>query len=136
MINKQLLDDYAKIQEQIKGLLKDAEVKAREIMDAGFKDIFGRYPDLKEISWTQYTPWFNDGDECVFGVNEPYIKFLSDDEGRDEYDLEGEMQGEAYEEVSTFLSTFKDEDMQRVFGDHVTVVVTRDGIETDGYDHD
>lgn len=23
--------------------------------------------------WTQYTPYFNDGDECVFGVNDPFF---------------------------------------------------------------
>ena len=25
------------------------------------------------IRWTQYTPYFNDGDECIFGVHEPEV---------------------------------------------------------------
>src|SRR5688572_27883088 len=29
------------------------------------------HPEIQQISWTQYTPYFNDGDECTFGVNWP-----------------------------------------------------------------
>lgn len=28
---------------------------------------------IQAIAWAQYTPYFNDGDECVFGVSEPYL---------------------------------------------------------------
>jgi hypothetical protein len=41
-----------------------------------FKDLKPYFDKLWEkgvlaVSWTQYTPWFNDGDTCEFGVNEP-----------------------------------------------------------------
>lgn len=32
-------------------------------------DLFIQYPDLASFSWTQYTPYFNDGDECKFSAN-------------------------------------------------------------------
>jgi hypothetical protein len=35
---------------------------------------------IKDISWTQYTPYFNDGDECTFGVNTDYLYVNGDDE--------------------------------------------------------
>lgn len=35
--------------------------------------IFDKYPAVKEISWTQYTPYFNDGEPCVFSVNTPEL---------------------------------------------------------------
>lgn len=33
------------------------------------KDIFKKFKDLESISWTQYTPHWNDGDECVFSCH-------------------------------------------------------------------
>ena len=34
-----------------------------------FKDIFATSPKLKSYSWTQYTPYFNDGDTCEFSAH-------------------------------------------------------------------
>lgn len=31
------------------------------------------FPEVRGLAWTQYTPYFNDGDSCVFGVGEPSI---------------------------------------------------------------
>jgi hypothetical protein len=31
---------------------------------------------VKAVRWEQYTPYFNDGDVCEFGVNEPEVGFL------------------------------------------------------------
>lgn len=33
------------------------------------QELFARIPEIEEFSWTQYTPYFNDGDECVFSVD-------------------------------------------------------------------
>lgn len=44
----------------------------REIKRA-FREYFRKYPDIEAIMWTQYTPYFMDGDPCVFGVNEVYF---------------------------------------------------------------
>jgi hypothetical protein len=35
-----------------------------------FKDFFDQYPEVRSVKWSQYTPYFNDGDTCHFGVNE------------------------------------------------------------------
>lgn len=41
-------------------------------MKTAFIDFFNEHPDIHALSWRQYTPYFNDGDPCVFGVREPY----------------------------------------------------------------
>ena len=38
------------------------------------KEIFTKYPELESFGWSQYTPYFNDGDTCVFSANTNYIK--------------------------------------------------------------
>lgn len=35
-------------------------------------------PLITEFGWTQYTPYFNDGDVCEFSVNEPWFRTTSD----------------------------------------------------------
>lgn len=36
------------------------------------------------FGWHQYTPYFNDGDECVFGASDVWIETDADDVGKDE----------------------------------------------------
>ena len=47
-----------------------------------------QHPDFAAVRWTQYTPYFDDGDPCVFSVREYSIGFLlnSDEEGTDGFD--------------------------------------------------
>lgn len=39
-----------------------------------FSEFFEKHPEIKGISWTQYTPYFNDGDTCIFSINDPEFK--------------------------------------------------------------
>lgn len=52
----------------------------KAMLVAGFKSLFDQFPYLLAVRWTQYTPYFNDGEPCVFGVNSVYYKL----EGRPE----------------------------------------------------
>lgn len=48
-----------------KKLTDQASLAFKEIAE----EIFEKYPNLNSFGWTQYTPYFNDGDTCVFGVH-------------------------------------------------------------------
>ncbi len=50
---------------------KAFEAKLQESMKADFEAFFAATPLVHAITWTQYTPHFNDGDPCTFSVNEP-----------------------------------------------------------------
>lgn len=39
------------------------------------KGLIAQFPELEAISWTQYTPGFNDGDPCYFQLGEIYVAF-------------------------------------------------------------
>lgn len=61
-------------------LAKDALTKQAE-------KIFKNYSSLVGFRWTQYTPYFNDGDECTFRVNDyPCMKFIGMDDYADAYE--------------------------------------------------
>jgi hypothetical protein len=139
---------YTEIVEKIQALRAEATKAARDGMLLGFKEIFSAYPKLASVGWTQYSPHFNDGDECTFranvdsysiylnGVNPDYGSDYSDeDEGEEE--LPAELFEEIADEVSEFLSGFEDEDFASLYGNHVRVTVRRDGkTDIDEYDHD
>lgn len=63
IIFEKLEAEFNKLQAQFK---LDAEV----ILKDTFKNVFNKNPNLTAIVWTQYTPYFNDGDSCVFSVND------------------------------------------------------------------
>jgi hypothetical protein len=60
---EQLISDQAelkrKFQEQAQSLFKDIT-----------KEFFEKNPGVTGVIWTQYTPYFNDGDTCVFSVGD------------------------------------------------------------------
>src|ERR1700674_1049946 len=62
------LDQYKSLQEQIAKLQEQTKEAAKILIRDGLKNIFDKYPSIENISWTQYTPYFNDGDPCVFRV--------------------------------------------------------------------
>jgi len=57
-----------KLQQEGKAAVKDA-----------FKDLFDKYPEIRSVVWAQYTPYFNDGDACTFGVNEFDVNIGTDE---------------------------------------------------------
>jgi hypothetical protein len=188
---------------------KEAEVRLEavraDIRNAGRAAIaeasasfFERNPGVHGFRWTQYTPYWMDGEECSFSANEPELDITPQERRLSEgqqglvklktYYL-GEiekarafMQGgeavagrqarmrnysqkdidraeaeiakvdaviekagglEAYTRItddfaviSRFIRSIKDSDLELIFGDHVQVFVTRDGVEVEQYDHD
>lgn len=155
----------AALQEQIKALQAEAAEQIKPLLQQFITD----NPQVAKVFWTQYTPYFNDGDTCEFRLND--IQFLftgeevdEDDEGhysfgnaiRDgvrgyRYDHRGgkfepgswlptlevcsvETQA-ACEALQTELNGLEDA-LKTLFGDHVKVIVTADGVEVEEYDHD
>jgi hypothetical protein len=118
-------------------LKKEMQTKGEKALKASLSAIFDEFPELTAVSWTQYTPSFNDGDACVFGVGE--VEFRTADMDDDDWDctyglknqpmrealdaLNGAIQSEAMEIV-----------LQSVFGDGVRVIATKKKIDVEEYD--
>lgn len=183
--------------------------KRKEMMDAlkpQFHDLFIEFfeknPTVGAISWTQYTPYFNDGESCEFSRHEfqahsldaikgdfdayngdmnpntaeawavhyfttdtlpsgwPFDTYPTDElweksyygkNGTKLHYLETSLRNaninrENYKERCTVSANIKElmeglqqipeEAYEQMFGDHVQVVVTRDGVEVEEYEHD
>lgn len=173
-------------------LLKELQAKTKEINDIKanlvkelqpkFKDIFmplfDKYDHIQGFRWQQYTPYFNDGEECLFRVGDIGVQstrldgdyeaddedqpkwtdgtpsewiFTSDKATTDKWYMDRQAEilalwGDTRESYLAFLADLAElnkavagipEDvMQDLFGNHVQITVTREGIEVGEYDHD
>lgn len=103
-----------------------------------FKELFDKYPNAESISWNQYTPYFNDGDECIFSVHNDNLEVNNQQSWDLDEDSEVYGEFEAIEEdFKTVLQTIPDDFYRDLFGDHVQVTINKNGtIDTEEYDHD
>lgn len=95
-MDKKLLNTLKKehktLQEQINALNEKMRENSKELMKEAFRGFLEKYDEVVEsIFWTQYTPHFNDGEACEFGVNDVHILLKNDEdacdyEGSDLYD--------------------------------------------------
>ena len=92
---KKLLDTVETMNRELEDLRKKYEAKSKELFHSATKEFFETTPEIESIYWTQYTPFFNDGEECVFSRNDVYYTIASpvssdDDEDEDYEDDDGE----------------------------------------------
>lgn len=122
------------------------------------KSFFEEVPEVQAIIWSQYTPYFNDGDPCVFGIGDIfYVTKNFDIEDRkspyyyvdDEYgcirtyawcaDEASEfISDEKYNRVKEFTKIITDNEdlMEELYGDPAAVYITKDSVIVDEYEHD
>lgn len=160
---RQLVTDYLAVQQRINSMKTDFQQASKELFQEAAQGLFTTYPLLASFGWKQYTPYFNDGSPCTFSasVDYPSIRFTTSEPEDFDEDFEDEFSFYDYtvgygdnrkpkpnltdaqrQELATanavvaFLSNFTEEQYQLMFGDHVQVKVTSDGIDVDEYEHD
>ncbi len=81
------LDRLESLGQRVADLNEERKTLVREALKEGFDAVFEAFPEVKSISWTQYAPYFNDGDACVFHVHDYNINLFKDhnDEDDDDY---------------------------------------------------
>lgn len=138
--------DFSDLKREMEELRAKMQERGKEAFKNGAAELFETCPSLESFSWSQYTPYFNDGDPCVFGVNDYLdVEFsgdiLLDGWSGSEYDRKYAA-GATSEQMDTadaaheLVVAIPEETLQEIFGDHVKVTVYRDRVEVDDYDHD
>jgi hypothetical protein len=123
---------------------------AKEALFDALKIFFETYPEFI-VSWTQYTPYFNDGDPCTFSVNNPEL-FVSEDDfhsfdGFESWSFyEGRFLEECpnlgvevwsdWKDLADFMAEIPDQIYEEIFDNHVRVVASKEGFLVESYDHD
>ena len=148
----QIINDYQEFMKKTREVLQ-------EKMAVLFKAFFDTHPNVKTISWVQYTPYFNDGDECVFSVGDIYYHTVEWEDVEDKWgEGEGVIQARVWDDnarryvnnpelsealandmrqFSNILNSEANEAvMLAMFENHVWVRAHRDGFEIEEYSHD
>lgn len=100
---------------------------------------------VEAVRWTGFTPYFCDGDPCVYGINDPYIRVIGTEKDEEDYE-DGFLDRYSLEDgpQRTALNAFAkvlcgghhDALLISKFGDHVQVTATKEKFVLDEYSHD
>ena len=154
-----LQETFDQLIEEQRALQAKFQKTAQELFKQTTKEFFELNPKVTAIVWTQYTPYFNDGDTCEFNVNDatftnapdPHNVRWGEYDGDEEVAEDGSeifawegwgdcpagLNEDACNSFSRMICSSEMEDvMKAMFGDHVKVVATREGFDVDDYDHD
>lgn len=147
-INQQLEE----FKEKRKSLVKELQTEFPTLL----VPLLEQSKKIESIGRRQYTPYFNDGDECVFGVRNDDLTIngvsdYDDDDSKIDFIKERVWDGknwvnnediDRYEfdllkQIEGVLKSVPEDFYKDLFGDHVIVTVFKDGrIETEEYEHD
>lgn len=142
-------------QEELKEMLRK---EGDAFFTEGLKAFWDAYPQVQTIHWTQYTPYFNDGEPCEFGVGDVYFTTTpaKDLEGSYGEEDDGDLRERIWdwdakpprrlpnpiftEQMASDFAAVREMihtlDLLAIFGDHVWVKVSRDGAVAEEYEHD
>lgn len=82
---KALEENFKQLNAQMEAARKEMQEKSTGFVELACKQFFDACPEVEAVTWTQYTPYFNDGETCEFSVNEKYF-ILVGDEDPDDYE--------------------------------------------------
>lgn len=147
--------EFKAFEEKKKALVEEL----RKEFPAMFTELFAQSKRIDSITWRQYTPYFNDGDTCEFGVyaDEPEVNEMSlyDIDWYDwkhRYYTQGDpryanlltdnpkidiAECQLVEAFGDVIESIPEDFMKDLFGDHCEVTIRRDGtVDVNDYDHD
>jgi hypothetical protein len=159
------------MKEKIESLLKELreiQAETQKKLQKSIKELFSEFwannPDIQTVVWTQYAPYFNDGDACVFAVHDPvFTNFRLEDSDttvrevcwgdyedeeknhisvqawtveKDIEDFKLNANVDSIKSLSSFLcSDVVSDVMENTFGSDSLVIATREGFEVQEYEH-
>ncbi len=150
---------------QLNAIKERMQNEGQEAFESYFKKFLEENEQIHGITFTAYTPYFNDGETCVYRLGEvrfklthqalldlnyprPNDKYAKPEQLEDMEDWEycGTVEYYDIKDISSELSAkmkkvsedveSAEELIELVFGDHVELFITRDGVEVSEYEHD
>lgn len=136
----------------IQELKQKLQKQLQEQFNVSVQELFKLVPSLQAIGWTQYSPHFNDGDECIFHVREVQAmnfvpEFITREyEAQEEQYIIGDYDSQSEDLLSvdeknvikSLLSFISDEEdlMHDLYGNHSAILITREETKIEDYsDH-
>ncbi len=140
---------YAEIKVKKAELQAEMKNTVQTYFNEETKKFFEANPEVESFGWKQYTPYFNDGDTCEFGVSSDAdsvevngvqgydVDIIANWQQKDLYKAERESKLKSHEAVQDLIQSIDEDDLKTLFGDHARITVKRDGtVDNEDYEHD
>jgi hypothetical protein len=135
-----LISESKSIQDKVGDLIHERNEISDKMLGEISSHIFEKYPWIESFGWNQYTPYFMDGDPCVFSANTDYININDQDDWEfesDEFNISEENAKNAFKEIKNLLALLTESFLLTKFGDHSEIKCTRKhGYTRYDFDHD
>lgn len=143
------INDFKNYKSEIDALKEQLKVKSEQTFFFLIEKLFENIPNLKSITWSQFTPYHMDGDVCEFEVHDINLLSFIPDEYDYRYNIqrypeaekcfifsdnkntnEHFLTNEEKELMRYFINFLKEESgvVLTLYGDHKAVIVTSDNI--------
>lgn len=132
------LDSVKSFDVAVKAATKTFKIEFTRELKKFAEELFDKYEGLESFGWTQYTPYFMDGDPCVFSIGHSEMNG-SYCEGNWYEGEEFDDHKAAGKEIDKFVTSLGkcESALQSIFGDHSLVTILRSGnVQITDYDHD
>lgn len=134
-------------------LQQEMKAKVQREFEIATEAVFTLVPQIKSINWLQYSPYFNDGDECVFNIRAvSFLSFISENADYEHDSIDSEdiifaeynsanldkllpEQLKVLQVVNDFIYANTDL-MHDLYDNHVSVQITQEDTIVNEYDHD
>lgn len=153
---------FEEMNTELKKLRNEIHQRSTDLLKKAFAQFFKDNPNVYAFGWKQYTPYFNDGEPCVFQSSADY-GWATNCSDLSNIDLHGEWTGDddttefwvdnpdygdfngdsipsatsqALNKFRRLLSKVDEGVLLDLFGDHVSVVATKNGFDIEEFDHD
>lgn len=139
-----VFEKFSVLRKELEAAKNEARTRGSGLFKEGVQVFFEEYPQIKSFSWTQYTPYFNDGEPCVFGVNKNYYVKLNNGEPLEDVwfsnykkkNNEHDFENQIAEFLDKIFETLPEEVFLDLFGDHAEITVSKEEIIVEEYDHE
>lgn len=86
-MDNNLFKKFEELQEELvekqKTLQEQFKIMGKPYIKSLFDEAFEEFPKIEKFWWVQYTPHFNDGEPCEFGVHDLYLLLEGDEDSCD-----------------------------------------------------
>ena len=93
--NRFVNEEFIALMEEKEAISKKLSEVSKDVLKKAAEKLFKEVPVLAEVCWEQYTPYYSDGDSCIFSVRD--IGFISqadvNEAGGDSEDVDDKFYG-------------------------------------------
>lgn len=114
------------------------QAQGQAALGGAFKELFEKHETLESVTWAQYTPYFNDGDSCMFSVHGFRNAKTTDGEEHEEPSYGDKLSPAIVADLKAIENAIRGlgSTMELIFGDHKEITASRNGFSVDDCDHD